>query len=175
MGIRRKHCSADGEILTSNCYEKLFHIFSSAYPPWSYWIWEKAVFIKNRLSKCTSIVDKQQQKKVMFPLWTEHIKQKSSATLAVVDLNNIRAIYIDSSKFSEPRRVVLRLNKVERNYIQEKQPIKFHYYNENEVFSIGWTKTFSRTRLVSEWKNHFGPRLLKWLMSFFKMREFASY
>ena len=52
--------------------------------------------------------------KGMWPLCTEHNQaKKSSATLTMVGLNNIRAVYIASSKFSDPKRFVWRLNKVE--------------------------------------------------------------
>ena len=60
--------------------------------------------------------------------------KKSSATLTVVVLNDNRAVYIDSSKFSEPKRFVRRLNKVEGKYIQEQQLTQFHCYNLNRVF-----------------------------------------
>ena len=48
--------------------------------------------------------------------------KKGSATLTVIGLDNIRAPYSVSSKFSEPKRFVWRLNKVEGKYIQEQQP-----------------------------------------------------
>ena len=58
----------------------------------------------------------------MWKLWTAHIKQKKQCNLAVVALNNNRVVHITSSKFSEPKRLVQRLNKVEGKYIQEEQP-----------------------------------------------------
>ena len=76
--------------------------------------------------------------------------KKSSATLTVVVLNDNRAVYIDSSKFSEPKRFVRRLNKVEGKYIQEQQLNQFYCYNKIRGFSKGWTRAFPRTRLVSK-------------------------
>ena len=61
-------------------------------------------------------------KKRMWSLCTTSIKQKSSGNLAVVGLNDNRAVYIASSKFSEPKRFVRLLNKVQGKYIQQKQP-----------------------------------------------------
>ena len=60
--------------------------------------------------------------------------KKSSATLTVVGLNDNRAVYIASSKFSEPKRFVRHLNKVEGKYIQKQQLNQFHYYNKNRGF-----------------------------------------
>ena len=80
------------------------------------------MFIKNRLRKCTSVGDKQPQKKECGHFEQSTSSKKSSATLTVVGLNDIRAVYIASSKFSDPKRFVRRLNKVEGKYIQEQQP-----------------------------------------------------
>ena len=60
--------------------------------------------------------------------------KKWSATLTVVGLNNKRAVYIASSKFSEPKRFVRRLNKFGGKYIQEQQLNQFHCHNLNRVF-----------------------------------------
>ena len=60
--------------------------------------------------------------------------KKSSANLTVVGLNDNRAVYIASSKFSEPKRFVRRLNKVEGKYIQEQQSNQFHCYKKNRSF-----------------------------------------
>ena len=62
------------------------------------------------------------RKKRMWSLCTTSIKQKSSGNLAVVGLNDNRAVYIASSKFSEPKRFVRLLKKVQGKYIQQKQP-----------------------------------------------------
>ena len=62
------------------------------------------------------------KKKRMRSLCTTSINQKSSGNLAVVGLNDNRAVYIASSKFSEPKRFVRLLNKVQGKYIQQKQP-----------------------------------------------------
>ena len=64
------------------------------------------VLNKNRLRKCTIIADKQRKKKKKkrtWPLWTAHIKQKSSVTLIEVGWNDISAIYISSSESCEPK------------------------------------------------------------------------
>ena len=58
---------------------------------------------------------------IMWSLCTTSFKQKSSGNLAVVGLNDNRAVYI-ASKFSEPKRFVRLLNKVQGKYIQQKQP-----------------------------------------------------
>ena len=71
------------------------------------------------LHKCTIVGEKQPQKSGHFRQRTS--SKKSSATLTVVGLNDNRAVYIASSKISEPKRFVRRLNKVEGKYIQEQQ------------------------------------------------------
>ena len=48
--------------------------------------------------------------------------KKSNATLAVVGLNHKRTVYIAFAKFSEPKKFIRLLNKVEEKYIQEQQP-----------------------------------------------------
>ena len=58
-------------------------------------------------------------------LETNSRKKRNMATLntlTVIGLNNIRALYIGSSKSSEPKKFVRRLTKVEGQYIQEQQP-----------------------------------------------------
>ena len=81
------------------------------------------MFIKNRLSKCTSIGDKQPQKQKECGHFEQSTSsKKSSATLTVVGLNDIRAVYIASSKLSDPKRFVQHLNKVKEKYIQKQQP-----------------------------------------------------
>ena len=62
------------------------------------------------------------QKRNVETLESAHQAKKSSATLAVVRFNDNRPVYIVSSKFSEPKKFVLRLNKVKEKYIQEQQP-----------------------------------------------------
>ena len=47
------------------------------------------------------------------------LSKKNRAILTVVCLNGNRVVYIASSKFSEPKRFVRRLNKVEGKCIQE--------------------------------------------------------
>ena len=113
----------------------------------------------------------------METLDSTHQAKESSATLTVVGLNDNRAVYIASSKFSEPKRFLRRLNKVEGKYIQEQQLNQFHCYNKNKVFFLkGWTRALPSTRLVSEWKNGGSPRLLissmfRCWMLFFRMHR----
>ena len=86
-------------------------------------IWVIRVLNKNRLHKYTIVGDKQPQRKTgMWPLWTTHIKQKKQCWFKVVGLNNNRALYIAFSKFSEPKRFVQRLSKVQGKCIQEQKP-----------------------------------------------------
>ena len=56
------------------------------------------------------------KKRYADTLDSAHQAKKNSATLTVVGLND-RAVYIASSKFSEPKRFVRRLKKVEGKYI----------------------------------------------------------
>ena len=70
--------------------------------------------------------------------------KKSSATLTVVGLNDNRAVYIASSKFSEPKRFVRRLNKVEGKYIQEQQSNQFHCYKKNRSFFARMDQSVSK-------------------------------
>ena len=78
---------------------------------------------KNRLRKCIILRDKQPQKKSkMATLDRAHQAKKSSVNLTMVGLNSNRGVYPTSSKFSEAKRFVWRLNKVQGKYIQEQQP-----------------------------------------------------
>ena len=104
---------------------------------------------KNRLRKCIIVGNKQPQKRNVDTLDSAN-QAKNTATLTVVGLNDMRAIYIASSKFSEPKRFGPRLNKVDGKYIQEQLVKQFHCYNKNKVFSKGWTRAFPSTRLESE-------------------------
>ena len=52
-----------------------------------------------------------QAEKETQPVLIEHIKEKRSSTLIVVGWDDSRAVYIDSSKRSEPKRLTCRLNK----------------------------------------------------------------
>ena len=84
--------------------------------------------------------------------------------------NKNSKVYITSSKSSEPKRFVRRLNKFERKYIQEQQPNWFHCYNQNMFFFLffltDWNRALPSTGLVSEWKNGSSPRVLEWSMLF---------
>ena len=72
---------------------------------------------KNRLRKCTIVGNKQPQKKLCEHFGQCTPSKKNSATLTVVGLNDNRAVYIASSKFSDPKRFARRLNKVDGKYI----------------------------------------------------------
>ena len=57
-------------------------------------------------------------------------RKKSNANLTVVGWNDKRSVYMASSKSSEPKRFVRRLNKVETKYNQETSDIYYemvHY------------------------------------------------
>ena len=83
--------------------------------------------------------------------------KKSSATLTVVGLNDKRAVYIASFKFSEPKRFVRRLNRVEGKYIQEQQLNQLHCYNLNRVFFQRMGQSVSKYKI--------GIRMKKWWWS----------
>ena len=51
-----------------------------------------------------------------------HQAKKSSVNLTMVGLSSNRGVYPTSSKFSEAKKFVWRLNKVQGKYIQEQQP-----------------------------------------------------
>ena len=76
----------------------------------------------SRLGKCIIAGDKEPQKKECGHFGQRTSIKKGSAALAVVGLNDNRVVYIASSKFSEPKRFVWHLKKVEGKYIQEQQP-----------------------------------------------------
>ena len=129
-------------------------------------IWATGVLNKNRLRKCTIVGDKQLQKKECGHFGQRTPTKKSSATLTVV--------YISSSKFSEPKRFVRRLNKIEGSILKNNNQINSTVTTRTVFFPKGWARAFPSTRLVSEWKNVGGPRLLKcsmfrcWML-FFRM------
>ena len=82
------------------------------------------VLNKNRLRKCTVA------KRTVATLKSAHQEKKSNANLTVVGWNDKRAVYMASSKSSEPKRFVRRLNKVETKYNQETSDIYYemvHY------------------------------------------------
>ena len=67
-------------------------------------------------------LQKKKKKKQCGHFSTAHM-QKSSVNSTVVGLNDNRgAVCIASSQFSEPKRFVRRLDKVEGKYIQGQQP-----------------------------------------------------
>ena len=136
-------------------------------------IWATGVFIKNRLSKCTNVGDKQPQKryvttlnrarkaKKVVQLWQWLVWTTSErCTLLLLNFLNLEGLFGVWTKLNES---------IFKNNNQTNSTLT----NRTRVFSTGWTRTFSRTRLVSEWKNGVGPRLFKWSMLFFKMREFC--
>ena len=80
---------------------------------------------KNSVRKSTIFGDKQLQKKEktnVAILNSTHQAKKCSSNLTVDGLNDNRAVNIVSSKFSESKTFVRRLNKVQGKYIQEQQP-----------------------------------------------------
>ena len=81
-----------------------------------------------------SLGTKSFKKKGTLPIWTAHLKQKSSVTLTVVSKNDSRAVYVGSSESCEHKRCSLCWNKVEKKYIQEQQSNQFHSYNQNKAF-----------------------------------------
>ena len=83
-----------------------------------------------------------------------HQAKKNSATLTVVGLNDNREVYIASSKFSEPKRFVRCMNKVERKYIEKQQLNQFHCYNKNRVFFEKMDQSVSKYKI--------GIRMKKW-------------
>ena len=83
--------------------------------------------------------------------------KKNTATLTVVGLNDNRAIYIASSKFSEPKRFGPRLNKVDGKYIQEQLIKQFHCYNKNKGFFKRMDQSVSKYKI--------GIRMKKWWWS----------
>ena len=97
-------------------------------------IWATGVLRNNRLRKCTIIGDKQPQKRNVDTLDRAHQAKKNSETLTVVGLNDNREVYIASSKFSEPKKFVRCMNKVEGKYIEKQQLNQFHCYNKSRVF-----------------------------------------
>ena len=95
----------------------------------------------------------------------EHFRQrksskKSRATLTVVGLNKNTALYIASSKFSERKRFVRRLNKIEGKHIQEQQLNQFHCFNKSRVFFERIEQSVSKYNIGIWMKNGCGPRLL---------------
>ena len=120
-------------------------------------IWATGVLRNNRLRKCTIIGDKQPQKRNVDTLDRAHQAKKNSATLTVVGLNDNREVYIASSKFSEPKRFVRCMNKVERKYIEKQQLNQFHCYNKNRVFFEKMDQSVSKYKI--------GIRMKKWWWS----------
>ena len=81
----------------------------------------------------------------MWPLWTTHIKQKSSVNLkSWFERQQSGAAF---SKFSEPKRFVWRLNKVQGTYIQEQKPNQFYCYNEKMIFLKNRSESFQ----IQDW------------------------
>ena len=100
------------------------------------------VLNKNRLRKCTIIGDKHLQEKGTWPLWTAHIKQKSSGTLTVVGWIDNSAINIASSESCERKRFVRYWNKVEKNIFKKNNQISSAATTRTWVLSTEWTKTW---------------------------------
>ena len=118
-------------------------------------IWAIGVLSKNRLRKCTIVGNKQPQKRNVDTLDSAHQAKK-----AVQLWQWLVWTTKERCKFSETKRFVWRLNKVEGKYIQEQQLNNSTVTTWTGVYSKGWTREFPSTRLVSEWKNGGSPRLL---------------
>ena len=73
--------------------------------------------------------------------------KKNSATLTMVGLNDNREVYIASSKFSEPKRFVRCMNKVEGKYIEKQQLNQFHCYNKSRVFFEKMDQSVSKYKI----------------------------
>ena len=73
--------------------------------------------------------------------------KRSSVNLAVVGLNDNREVYIISSKFSEPKRCVQRLNKVGGSIFKNNNQINCTVTNRAWVCWTEWTITFSSIRM----------------------------
>ena len=102
-------------------------------------------------------MNKQPQKKVCGHFGQCTPSKKNSATLTVVGLNDNRAVYIASSTFSEPKRFVRCLNKVDGKYIQEQQVNQFHCYKKNRGFFKRMDQSISKYKI--------GIRMKKWWWS----------
>ena len=139
------------------------------------------VLNKIRLLKCAIIGDKQPQKKECG------YSEKRTSSKKVIQIwqwlvwRDNRAVFIASSKTSEPKAFVWRLNKVERNYIQEQQPNSLKLYSRTTtkvfyvttrtlIFPTECTRMLPSAGLVSEWKNGGGSHLLEWSILSFRMR-----
>ena len=118
------------------------------------------VLNKNRLPKCTIIWDKHLQKKGTWPLWTAHIKQKSSGTLTVVGWIDSSAINIASSESCERKRFVRCWNKVEKNIFKKNNQISSAATTRTWVLSTEWTKAWPSIDV--QLKNGGGSRLFEW-------------
>ena len=137
---------------------------------------------KSGYSNALSLGTNSRKKRNLAALSSAHQAKKSSANLTMVGLerqqSGVYSFFHEtttsvhaSSKTSEPKILVLRLNKVERNYIQEQEPNYLKLYsrktaklfetifkNNNQIiptirtwiFTTEWTRILSSTRLVSE-------------------------
>ena len=111
-------------------------------------IWATSMFNKNRLRKCTLVWEKQPQKKKNVVILTRaHQVTESSRNLTVVGFNDNRAVCVASSKFSEPKRFVGCLNKVEGKYIQENNQINSRVTIRTWDFPTEWPERFQ----VQDW------------------------
>ena len=91
-------------------------------------------------------------KKGTWLLWKVHIKQKSSATLTVVDQSNTSAVYISSSESCEPKRYIRWWNKLKESIFKNNNQIDSTITTRTWVLSTKWTRTWSGIILISEWK-----------------------
>ena len=100
---------------------------------------------KNRLRKRTIVGDRQPQKKECRHFGQRTSSKKSTATLKVVGLNEKRAVYIASSKFSKYSRTateLIPLLQPEQGFFRKDGPERFQlqdwYPNEKMVVISVW-------------------------------------
>ena len=122
---RGKHCSAADGVLPSNFS---YHIFLENYFT-SFRLLihlgvnnfeATGVLNKNTLRKCIITWDKQSQKKECGCFDQLPLSQKMRCKFGSGLLERPHCVMHSFSKSSKPKRFVLSLNKIERNYIQEK-------------------------------------------------------
>ena len=81
-------------------------------------------------------------------------KKQCSVTLTVVRQNNSRAVYIASYESCEPKRFSRCCNKVERKYIQEKQPNQIYCCIQNMGFVNRMDQSMANYRIVIQMKKY---------------------
>ena len=88
--------------------------------------------------------------------------------MRVVGQNDSRVVYIASSESCEPKRFVRCWNKVEKKYIQEKQPNQFHCYNQSMGFFNRMDQNMIRMKMMEV------PVLFEWqMLLLFRVRGYC--